>query len=102
MDRNGKILNNKIVRDNLLKIDDAYCPPELFDKKKTMNYKYDSWIFGCLLYEFIWGHKPKSFIVELMEHINSRDSTHGLSDILNMEDLPNDFLYQPINMSKIN
>jgi len=49
---------------NLINIEDPYCFPELYNEGRTkVSSKCDSWIFGCLLYEFIWGHPPNSYFV---------------------------------------
>lgn len=98
-DGSGKL--HHILHENLLKLDDPYCAPELFRKKSATTLKINTWIFGCIIYEFIWGHSPNSFILLLLEYIQSRHSSFDLSDVLKMEELPSDFKYTPFKFAKI-
>ena len=60
IDSQGKIV--EIAHNELFSMDDPYCMPEVFrNKKKILTFKCDSWKFGCILYEFIWGHPPKNY-----------------------------------------
>lgn len=63
-DSTGKI--HQVLHENLFKLDDSYCAPELFRKKNTVSLKINSWVFGCIMYEFIWGHPPNSFLLLLL------------------------------------
>lgn len=64
-----------IDKDGIIKIkvgfssidyESSYCCPELFRlHKNEITSKCDSWIFGCILYEFIYGHPPSSFAQQI-------------------------------------
>lgn len=47
---------------------DPYIAPETIFRKTLQNSQYiDTWIFGCLLYEILFGVPPKSFVREIQE-----------------------------------
>ena len=66
------------------------------DKGKVTS-KCDSWIFGCLLYEFIWGHQPNSYFEELFKFLRMRNIHDEAHEIISMPEYPVEFKFKFYN-----
>jgi hypothetical protein len=45
-----------------LHFEDPYCCPDFYRMEEGLTFRCDTWVFGCLLYEFIYSHPPLSFL----------------------------------------
>ena len=46
---------------------DAYIPPEFIKSNKNVNSKIDSWVFGIILFNMLFGHSQGSYFLQLKE-----------------------------------
>ena len=53
---------------------DAYIPPELIKSNLKLSSRIDSWIFGIVLFNILFGHSPISYYIQLKEWY---ESIHG-------------------------
>jgi hypothetical protein len=53
--------------------DDGFIAPEFIKKDaKEMTYKIDTWVFGSILYNILFGKPPKSYISQLKDWCNNQ------------------------------
>lgn len=77
IDSTGKVA--EMVHSQIFELEQAYTVPEIIrDDKGKITSKCDTWIFGCLLYEFIWGHQPHPYFTELFRFLRSRNLSDDL------------------------
>ena len=78
-----------------LRFEDPYCPPEFYHQahQHHFDHRCDTWVFGCLLYQFIYGHPPASFLEQLATFCKARRIEQSLAEVLGMEELPGEFEY---------
>ena len=46
---------------------DAYIPPELINSNFNITSKADSWVFGVILFNILFGHSPIGYYIQLKE-----------------------------------
>ena len=64
---------------------DAYIPPELIKSNINITSKADSWIFGIILFNILFGHSPIGYYIQLKEWweiIKSQNFTKDIYDLL--------------------
>ena len=59
---------NQYSEENVAEVfSDAYIPPEFIKSNKKVNSKIDSWVFGIILFNILFGHSPVSYYIQLKE-----------------------------------
>lgn len=54
---------------------DSYIAPDFIIKDgKSLTYKVDTWIFGCLLFHILYGYSPTSYISQLKEWCDNQSN----------------------------
>jgi serine/threonine protein kinase len=82
----------------------AYIPPETIKSNKNLTSRVDSWVFGIILFNILFGHSPISYytqIKEWWEYYYNQKFTKDVYDIQFMNS-KNHFYYNPFsNISEI-
>ena len=84
---------------------DAYIAPEIITKINgdEPNYKIDSWLYGTLLFNLMFGVTPKSFYSQFKEWSDTFIEENSAKQLLNDESfdiLSSNFFYNPFNNIK--
>ena len=98
---------DQISSDSLENIysNDAYIAPEIITKinGNRPNFKIDSWLYGILLFNLIFGETPKSFYSQFKEWSDTFIEENRARQILNDDSfdiLSSNFFYNPFNSVK--
>jgi serine/threonine protein kinase len=69
--------------ENIFK-NDAYIPPEIIKQINWENpsYKTDSWLYGVLLYNLIFGITPESFYSQLKKYCETFYGNYSMEQII--------------------
>ena len=43
----------------------AYIPPEIIKSNRGLTSRVDSWVFGVILFNILFGHSPISYYIQL-------------------------------------
>ena len=83
---------------------DAYIPPEFIKSNKKVNSRIDSWVFGIILFNILFGHSPVSYYTQLKEwyelNIDKNFSKKLFDEVFLNKDYP--FYFNPfLNISEI-
>ena len=81
---------------------DAYISPEMIKKIKgdRPTYKNDSWLYGILMFNLIFGITPESFYSQLKKFCEIFYGNYSMEQIINDDDfdvLKSNFFYNPFN-----
>jgi hypothetical protein len=82
----------------------AYIPPEIIKSNKELTSRVDSWVFGVILFNILFGHPPISYYTQLKEWIHYYYNNNFNKDIYDLRYLnPNyHFYFNPfVNVSEI-
>ena len=90
--------------ENIFK-NDAYIPPEMIKpiNLEKPNYKTDSWLYGVLLFNLIFGTTPESFYSQLKKYCEIFHANYTMEQLLfdkEFDILEKNFFYNPFSNIK--